>query len=91
MRYFKIFNQNVTRTRPRQELTEDQFYSDLADYCVDKISFLLEEERFDAVLMDLFRKAEAYAACTHGLNAGEYYLYITGDDKTVLDFKRKDI
>lgn len=91
MRYFKIFNSNVTKTQPRKELTKDQFYSDLADYCLDKVSFLLEDDRFDAVFMELLRKAELYANGANGLNAGDYYLYIAGDDKTVLDFNRKEI
>lgn len=93
MRYFKIFNQNVTRTRPRQELTEDQFYFDLSNYCleeIDKDPEAYEEGfNFDKALERLLNFMEKVAALPSGLDTGDYYLYIADDNKTVLDFYRK--
>ena len=90
MRYFKIYNKGCTKTRPLQELTKDQYLADIADYCLNKISFMVEDEAFDAMFSDLFNKAELFANCETGLGCGDFYLYSAGDDKTVLDFNRKN-
>lgn len=91
MRYFKIYNKNVTQSRPLKELTEDQFLADIADYALDQISFLLEYESLDRQLEEAFAKAETYADSEEGLAAGDFYLYRTQDDsRTVLDYNRKN-
>ena len=84
MRYFKIFNQNVTKTRPLQELSEDQFLADLCDYCLDHVGLFPEEEVFKAKFSEALEKAKK------GLGTGDYYLYIADDSKTVLDYNRKN-
>lgn len=93
MRYFKIYNRCITTSRPFRELTEDQFLADIADYALDQVSFLLdsEDEDCDRQLEDAFVKAEALADTEEGLDAGDFYLYRTQDDRrTVLDYNRKN-
>ena len=90
MRYFKIYNRNVTKSQPFKELSEDQFLADLCDYCLDRVSFLLEGEDWEAKFNEAFEKAKYYASWEDGLDTGDYYLYITDDSKTVLDFNRKN-
>lgn len=83
MRYFKIFNSNVTKTQPRKELTEDQFLAEVADMVVSQLSTDLGQEL-------LFADYLLLASTSSGLSNKDYYLYSAENDKTVLDFKRKN-
>lgn len=84
MRYFKIYNKNVTKSQPFKELSEDQFLADLCDYCLDRVGLFPEDEIFKAKFSEALEKAKK------GLSTGDFYLYITDDSKTVLDFNRKN-
>ena len=83
MRYFKIFNSNVTKTQPRKELTEDQFLAEVADMVVSQLSTDLGQEL-------LFADYLLLASTSSVLSNKDYYLYSAENDKTVLDFKRKN-
>lgn len=84
MRYFKIYNRNITKSQPLKELSEDQFLADLCDYCLDLVGLFPEEEVFEAKFSEALEKTKK------GLNTGDYCLYIADDSKTVLDFNRKN-
>ena len=91
MRYFKIYNQNVTKSRPLQEISEDQFTAELTDYCLDQMNFFLNDEDFDREFSRLFLCSIKVAKCSEGLDTGDFYLYGTEDDtRTVLDYSRKN-
>ena len=94
MRYFKIYNKNITKTQPLKELDRDAFYFDLSNYCLDEIDKDPEayEEgfNFDEAIERLISFFEKVAALPSGLATGDYYLYIADDNKTVLDFNRKN-
>lgn len=88
MRYFKIYNQNVTKTRPMQEISRSQFNECIFDYVEDVTAFksLFDD---DTAICHLFKESHDAAKTEEGLYCGDYYLYAAGDDKSVLDFARK--
>lgn len=90
MRYFKIYNRNVTKSQPLKELSEDQFLADLVDYILDTTSFNEDGCNYDKAISDLFEICKDHALSKNGLCTGDYYLYIADDSKTVLDFNRKN-
>ena len=88
MRYFKIYNSNVTKTQPRKELTEDQFLATIADYCIS----VLDENapNYEERLEELYSEAFNLAAYKGGFCFRNYYLYATEDKNiTATDFNRK--
>lgn len=91
MRFFKIYNKNVTKTQPLKELSEDQFLAEIGYYCYDEIDHDLEAYiNADDALERLFDFFLLLANRSEGLDTGDYYLYIADDSKTVLDFNRKN-
>lgn len=88
MRYFRIYNQNVTKTRPMQEIGRSKFNECIFDYVEDVTAknSLFDD---DNAICHLFKSAHVAAKTEEGLDCGDFYLYAAGDDKSVLDFARK--
>lgn len=90
MRYFRIWNNGITKTRPKQELDKDVFIADVVECCINQINILDNDQDFERAFNWYFEIAQGKANSSYGLCAGDYYLYSAGDDKSILDFNRKN-